>query len=771
MTISRSVNTFTSGGAILFAPPISEENDTSPEVTADTHQIQSISAFLDLPDRDFLKVITSLKIQTIGEKIVAGASTVATYFSFVLFINSASHFPIIQHKIISELQRILYYRCVLDPQIAYNLSLEAATVGTEAVGYTTALSGVALVAGATIGTIQFTKFLYTLRQKKILRDLLKIHQIDIKKNVWMLALSNKDLGKLIALIENHVHLERKMVDAIIKIYFYELSSKELKELNNHIEIHQLRTAILQELDITPSIWARFVTKSQWYANELARYRMPVAGFFAIPGLILMIHESNILGDRINCYISTLVTDSCEVEKQYDQLTEEIILWMFVSFPVIGLTSLAMMSYLLLQSMRFDDLRLKIYKKFHRPFLRWCDDPKWVYKNLAMEIFGIGVKPAIAIYSLTKAAILVNRYAIKVGCQSFWHVLVSGFSNDKDDQYACTAGSKSIADSSFVSDSEIAKFYFFWVSYTLLTYSLTHIIELTTSLRQSFPLARAQKTYEQFVKMNKKSLAFALSGKFIFPLGLALFLTARRFAEQFYQEGDTKIIHLDFDLNQNISSITNSTFLEALCPFDNLTSLINGGYNNLNEISFNFINNNTIQIISAPPCNESIIWMGLVNLFNLETECSPLVEYRGLAYFITVFWMLFGLSVGTLYLAASECQTIPWLYRTIKECLQSTRENEDLEMDYTESDDHTEEEDNGEEEFKRITEEKVPELDRYLLTSHDREESPVREEKPQNTLSKIYSFFSGRSEEPRVTLPPTSRSLTRRFSFQSQGSET
>ena len=755
MATGRSVNTLISGGAILFTPPPSEEKETSPQAIeqADTHL--SITTFLDQPDRDFLRIITSMKIPTYGEKIASGASTIATYLSFLLFLNSARNFPLIQHKIYNELHSILYYRCVLDPQIATNLELEAATVGTEAVGYTTALAGVGLVAATLISAVQLGKFIHTLRLKKYFRDLLTTHELDIKKNVWMFALSNKELGKLIVLIESKIAVEREVVEAIIKIYFHELSAKELRELNSHIETYNLRLPIINDLTITPTPWRRFVTKSQWFAGEISRYRIPVASLFAIPGFAVMLRESNILGEKINCYIDTLAFDNCEVDKQYDQLTMEIWLWMAMSFPVIGLTSMSMMVYLLLQNSRFKNFRTGIYDRIHRPYARWCDDPRWVYKNLAVEILGIFVRPAIVIYSFTKASLLVNQYADRIGCQSFWHVLTAGFF--ANDDYNCTASNRSIALSSFVSDSEIAKFYFFSALFAASTYTLAHFIEKCTSLTRRLPVARAQKIYNEFLQMNKRSLSYALSGRLIIPLGVALFFIARRFSEQFLMEGDTKVISLNFDINQNISSITNSSFLDRLCPYDNLTALVNGNYQELNTIGYNLINNNTIQITNAPPCEESIIWLALQNLMSIDSECSPLVQYRGLAFFITVFWMMFSLTVYGVYLTASEIQTLPWLFSHTYQWLCSNGGNEDVELDLTA------ESEREEEEFKRISEENHPHLERFL---HIVPPESDEEKETSQRGRRLFGLFpwSRRAETPeaKVTLPTTSRYIAPRF---------
>ena len=741
--LGASITTGSAGSTLLMGPgpqPAAENNSPEPanEVVGPDGLI--FSDVREVPDPHFLKIISHLKIRTIFEEIATTTSATVAYFSFILLLNSIRNFAAIEAEINRELVEKTWYRCQLDPEIRWVLGLEAATVSTEAVGYTTSLAGLALLLVILSGGYHLGKFSYNYRQKYNLDYLCKEHNIELSQSLWKFNLSRQDMRELHTIIETH-HDNKILIQALMKIYFETLNHKELKTLIETIDRHQLKHDILKLLSIRPSPFRNWIDQSQWYANELARYRLPVAGLFAIPGGILMYQGASYIGSRINCDISTLIFDTCDVSKQYDMLAEQIKIWMPVSFSVIFLSSFGMVLNLVMQHSWFKATRAGFYERWHKPYARWLDDKNWLYKRVGLEIVGSALRPAIIIYSFTKAISLANRYAQEVGCGSLWHVLTD-FNPPPDS--LCDPGSKGLVVGGFVADFEIAKLYFFFMLLKAGTYTFVHFLEHCTNLKKRYPIARVSQLYEKFLNIEKRSLEFALSPLLLIPLGLGMFFTAKTFAEQMLHQGLSSYYQPGFPTNINISSISNTTMLQEICPFDNLTAIIL--QLNTSALPFKIIDNYTVEFpISEPKPNLTVFDIYFNNF--LSPGDDILLEKRSLAFFVSVFWMLFSLYAGGMYYVGNNAQLAGWGLHKVSHYL------------FGEEEESAELQSPMEIEIEQEDEQKVPDnIDRYLVPAP----SPHRNQRPdRGCSSRIYRFFAPSEEKATFDLPVISPQ--RRFS--------
>jgi hypothetical protein len=735
--LGASITTGSAGSTLLMGPgpqPAGETNSPDPtnEVVGPDGLI--FSDIHESPDPHFLKIISRLRILTIFEEIATTTSALVAYFSFILLINSIRNFPAIEAEINRELVEKIWYRCQLDPEIRWVLGLEAATVSTEAVGYTTSLAGLALLLITMCGVYHLFKMSYNYREKFNLDYFFKEHNIELSQSLWKYNLSRQDMRKLHNTIATH-HENKVLIHALMNIYFEPLNHQELKALTETIDNHQLKHQILKLLNIRPSPFRKWIDQSQWYGNELARYRLPVAAIFAIPGGILMYHGANYIGSRINCDISTLIFDTCDVSKQYDMLAEQIKIWMPVSFSVIFLSSFGMVLNLIIQHPVFKPYRTAFYERWHKPYAKWLDDKNWLYKRVGLEIVGVALRPAIIFYSFTKAVSLANRYAQAVGCGSLWQVLTD-FNPASDS--VCDPGSKGLVTGGFVADFEIAKLYFFFMLLKAVTYTIVHFLEHCTHLRRRYPIAYVNKLYEKFCSIEKRSLEFALTPLLLIPLGLAMFFTAKTFAEEMLHKGLSSYYEPGFPININISSITNTTVLQDICPFDNLTAIIL--QLNTTALPFNIIDNHIVEFPISRPRPDLDIFAIYFNNF-LSPGNDILLEKRSLAFFVSVFWMLFSLYAGGMYYVGNNVQLAGWGLHKISHYL------------FGEEVENPEAQTPMEIELEHEEEQKVPsDIDSYLVPAP----SPHRDRRQERgCFSRIYRFFAPGEEKEAFDLPAIS----------------
>jgi hypothetical protein len=644
-------------------------------------------------DEEFLGYLRSHKIKSIFESVASDVFTINSYLSILYFANAARRFPAIQKLVYDALKKVIYYVCTLHEEVIKAISLEAATVGTEATSFTSTYMVVGSALLVLLLTYQILKYPFAHSKKAAFKELLDEFGLDSR--IWgrFFNISNTQLDELTHLIKSKISTEKELVQSLLSVYFEDLSGAKLKDFSAHVEKHQLKAKLVDNMVLKPSKWQRFVANSEWYQDEIARYRIPLAAICAIPGLVWMILKSLDIG---GADITTLITDKGSVLDQANTESLEIYPWIAASFPVILFQSTAMFLFLATRVSMLNGLATGFYHKVHEPIEKWAKDAgRWVYYNLGQEIITIPAVPAITAYAGIRSFDFIERYASAVGCGSAGKVFKSIVTDTSDPSGKCSTATKANLVALLVGDSEFDKFYLFYSLLLVTYYPVITLIEKFSSLKEWLPKEKALQVYEEFKKINRRS--FYIAGSVTFVAAWVAFFIAKRFADHIPEEG----LQVAYDINDYIHSnmtmpeINNSTLpgiMHQLCPNANLSQIISDAIKNLpvphnmTELekvlsSLNFtgldnatfpaipvkiINNSTLVATLAAECpSYGVVMLFFLNLAGVVPDCNPLVEYRTLAAFVTLFWMAISLTGGGTFSLSSASQLLGWGVNTLK----------------------------------------------------------------------------------------------------------
>jgi hypothetical protein len=670
----------------LFSSPSEKEDLPQPaEAKIDVED--------NIVDDDFVEHLRKHKIKSIFSSVISDVFTLNSYLSILTFANAARNFPGIQKLVYEALKNIIYYICTLHEEVIKAISLEAATVGTEATSFTSMylMTGSALLVLLMI--YQALKYPCAHSKKTAFKAMLEELDLDSKIFSRFADISNEQLDKLTELIHSKIDNDKDLVKALLSVYFEDLSDEKLKKFSATLAEHKLKAKITDNLVVKPSSWQKFRANTEWYQTEIARYRIPIAALCAIPGVVWMILKSMDIGGDL----TTLVTDDGSVVDQANTESLEIYPWMSASFPVITFQITATLLYLLTRAPILDRLATGYYNKFHAPIEKWAkDSQRWVYYHLGREIITIPAIPAIATYAGIKSFDFIERYAKAVGCGTPGGVFKSIITNTPDVTGRCTSSAKVNIAALLVGDTEFDKFYLMYALLLVTYYPVMAVIEKFSSLKEWLPREKAKKVYDEFKKINKNSLYIA--GSITFVAAWVAFFIAKRFADNIPQEGLTVAYDINDYIHPNMTLPTGQTnatipeLLDQICPNANLTQIIIDATKNMSiphdmtqlqaivksinltelvnitlpSIPIKIINNSTIVATLAEACPRyGVTTLFFLNLAGIAADCNALVEYRTLAAFVTLFWMAISLTGGGSYSLATAGQLLGWGVKTFR----------------------------------------------------------------------------------------------------------
>jgi hypothetical protein len=720
-------------------------------------------------DENFLEYLRKHKIKSILENVFSDTLIVNSFLSILTFANAARNFPVIRQLVYDALKKIIYYVCTLHEEVIKAIALEAATVGSEATGYTTTfmMTGSALL--VFLLTYQGLKYPFTYSKKKAFQQTLEDLGLDPKIfNKYSSSISNKQIIELTHLIETKITDEKELVKALLSVYFDDLSDEvKLTEFSARVVKHKLKTKIANNLSVKPSRWRTFSENTEWYLAEIARYRIPLAALCAIPGVALMVLKSTEIG---GANLSTLITDSASVADQANAESLEIYPWIFGSGPVIVFQALALFSYLATRPPYLHKLATGFYNKIHSPIEKWAKDTeRWLYYDVGKQIILIPAIPAIVTYAGIKSLDFGERYAKAAGCESVGKVLKSIITDTSDPTGKCMTTTKANVVAVIVGDSEFDKFYLFYALLLVTYYPVMALIEKFSSLKEWLPREKAKKIYDEFKKINKNSYYFA--GSVTVIAAWIAFFIARRFADHIPQEG----IQVAFDLNDYITpnmtlpmngTINNSTLptvLKTICPNADLGKIISDALEKLPiphnitelqkfisglniteltnstfpDIPVKLINNSTVvaMLVKAAP-EYGVFSFFLLNLLGISADCNVLLEYRTLAALVTLFWIVVSYTGGGSYSLGNAAQLLGWGVNAVKNWWQG--ESNDSEPEVIAS--------------TQPSEAKPEDMSEPLLPNQNQSEKEDKKTNWSGYCSSIYNFFNCKSLPPVNNTP-------------------
>lgn len=707
-------------------------------------------------DTDFIELIINSKIKSIPEKIADNTLTIASYVSILYFANSVRRFPIIQEKILNAFRANRYYVCTVHEAIRKALSFEAATVGTEADGFTTSFFITCVALAVIDGGIELVKYPFDRAKKKAFTDLLEKHNLKIDSSIALSSISGSQIDSLTALIEEKIAADKELLDLLLQVYFSDLKYEKLREFTAQIKEKELKSKLIDAMLVKQTAWQRFVTNTHWIEKQISIYRLGLAAVCAIPGFIYMLMEDKKIG---GAPISSLFTDEADAPDQTTLMIMQVYPWMTASFPVITFHTLSLFLNLFTYVLSLNKVRTFIYNHIHAPVERWANnEARWLHRNLFWEYVALPGMVGISAYSLVQSSLLADEYAHQAGCGGLIDVLGSIYTNSKNNTVICSSATKANMISDLVADSEIDKFYLFYSSLKITFHLLMYLVEKCIDLGKRLPAEKAKLLYERFQKIDDRNLKIIAAA--IFVGGGAQLFFSWRFANDIVSADLTKTMPVNMMFPANITSfnINNETMAELanqICPyadFNDVMADIIAGRNTsdpaviidilnktMSELPIQLLNNSTLLVKIADACPEyGIIGLYLLSLWNDDPDCNPLVEYRAQAAFIAFLWAGVALMAASVVNISSVAEMTAIAFKSINHWLCDRPDAADIEVLDAENDKanaHAE---------HVLAEEKSAEVKEKVVDSNDLKES-LLPAKSSTTSSgcwtSIYNFFT------------------------------
>lgn len=623
----------------------------------------------------FIKKITQ---KPLVERVSFTVATVNSFIYPLLFINFMRTFWSIQSEMLHELQTNIYYRCVTNPSIQTALTYDGATVRAEGAGLTTTS---AVVCGM-IATVELTRLAakYVFDQYHYAKNPNLIKRIEAFVQTRAL---------------NNIDYEKKL-----RAFLFTIPYKGLMHfLDIYEDLSGMDEEIITELLALSSHWEKFAAELAWYKGELnTNYLAPIVGLSTIPAFIVTYIAAVNLSKHSTCKefpLLTYLTDACEVNEQYENLSLITYFWDILSATGLAVYCLGLFARLVTSPMK--DFRLWFYENIHKKYFA-SDADKWIYKNIAWGITSYIVTPAIFAYSFTRAVTLANRYSELTNCPPLFTLLLAAYTNDHSYDETCPASAKSMEISGFLGDFEIVKMDFMYFTAMCLTYLTAEIVEriflhdpkyLSANdlvLREQL-FAKAKKIQHKMTEISNLSWNITIATCVV--IGLGQLYPVKHFADSVLHHDLEIIKDVTSYLGGNFSLPNNSTYTElsnAICPYDNFTAIAlaeeiylrNFNLSDLLNatIPLRLVNNHTLAYEYAPKClDHDIFSLYFYNIPNVASGCDPILVTRTIAAFIGLYWLGISFSTGSTYMLSTAMLLLVWAGDTVKNFFENEPEEE------------------------------------------------------------------------------------------------
>ena len=474
----------------------------------------------------------------------------------------------------------------------------------------------------------------------------------------------------------------------LRLQFSEMKQADFRNAVKELNEMKLAPHIFPKNDIPNSWWTRLCNQTQWFRGELSRYMKPLALIFVIPGIIQTIKASQKIADVTGCDMTAVFTDNCSPAQEVDVMSQEIWIWMWVSFPLLFFYALlTLLNGVTYPFEKLQPIRNWVYEKIHKPYEKWCTrEDLWFYKEYVWRMLSPFLLSGTMIFSILRSIDFADRYAFLMGCESLFHTIEMTYQNK--DSLECTAATQGMIIATFVGAAEIGKFYLLYVLEFYGVYGLTHLLEKCIDFKKCFNQDKVHADMDEFIEQDKFSMKVAASA--IFLSGSVNLIPAKKLGDEIFHAGLKIAVPLP-NLNDTISklnpnaTIDTNAFFHEICPEDNFVTLLNESIPNahlpqnitwetikefLNETSqWKFpaviINNNTLVYTLAEAClNTGLINSLFMNIIQNDPDCNELVTIRALGAAIAFFYLNASLTGAAAYFLASIVQRINYFCKKL-----------------------------------------------------------------------------------------------------------